>query len=219
MSTVRRAQSRLSLDRSVAGMMAATVVGYGLLAGEELTSHKAGMVTSLASYQSIVAALLVSTTVAKEFETGTIQWGLTQRLSRGAWLWWRTWPMLVFVALAGAGLGGVMAYVARHTPADMVAYLDRAQLVNGRWPLAVADIVLAAAIGILVGVTTRRVVPAAAISAAVVIALSYAASTGRGSLAPGLSVASAAWCIGAGEVLAAALVLALTARGLRRRDI
>jgi ABC-type transport system involved in multi-copper enzyme maturation permease subunit len=211
---------RFKLDRTIALVMLASVVVYAMVAAQELGGDSWGMVLSLAPYQAIIAAVLTAATIAREFEAGTVAFGLTQSMSRHGWLWWRIMFPLLLVAVGGIGLGAVVGFVHHQTPADMLVYLSPAAQAASHWQVPLADAVLSVAVGLLVAIVVRRVVAAVSVSALIVIAFTYVASLARDTFtiaAPGS--AAGGWVILAEELLVAAALFGAAVSALRRSDV
>jgi hypothetical protein len=212
--------ARFKLDKTIALIMLASVTAYAMVAAQELGGHSWGMLLSLAPYQAIIAAVLTAATIAREFEAGTVAFGLTQSMSRQGWLWWRTLFPLMLVALGGIGLGAVVGFVHHQTPANMLAHLPPAAQAASHWQVPLADAVLSVAVGLLVGIVARRVVAAVSLSALIVIAFTYVASLNRGAYtiaAPGS--AAGGWVILAEEVVLAAGLFGVAGLALRLSDV
>lgn len=211
---------RLKLDRTIALVMLASVVVFAMLAAKEVGGDSWGMVLSLAPYQAIIAAVLTAATIAREFESGTVAFGLTQSMSRHGWLWWRIMFPLLMIGVGGVGLGVVVGFVHHETPGTMLAYLTPAAQAASHWQVPLADAVLSVAVGLLVAIVARRVVAAVSVSALIVIAFTYVASLVRDSFtiaAPGS--AAGGWVILAEELLVAAALFGAAVAALRRSDV
>jgi hypothetical protein len=211
---------RFKLDRTIALVMLASVVAYAAAAVQELGGDNWGMVLSLAPYQAIIAAVLTAATIAREFEVGTVAFGLTQSMSRHGWLRWRIMFPLLLVAVAGIGLGAIVGLVHHQTPTNMLAYLPPAAQAASHWQVPLADAVLSVAVGLLVAIVARRVVAAVSVSTLIVIAFTYVASQVRDTFtiaAPGSTAAG--WVILAEELLFAAALFAAAVSALRRGDV
>lgn len=211
---------RFKLDRTIAVVMLASVVAYATAAAQEVGGDNWGMVLSLAPYQAIIAAVLTAATIAREFEGGTVAFGLTQSMSRHGWLRWRiTFPLLL-VAVAGIGLGAIVGLVHHQTPANMLAYLSPAALAASHWQVPLADGVLSVAVGLVVAIVARRVVAAVSVSALIVITFTYVASQVRDTFtiaAPGSTAGG--WVILVEELIFATALFGAAVSVLRRGDV
>jgi hypothetical protein len=211
---------RFKLDRTIALVMLASVVVYAIVAAQELGDDSWGMVLSLAPYQAIIAAVLTAATIAREFEGGTVAFGLTQSMSRHGWLRWRIMFPLLLVAGGGTGLGAVVGFVHHQTPANMLAHLPPAAQAASHWQVPLADAVLSVAIGLVVAIVVRRVVAAVSVSALIVMAFTYVTSLVRDTFTIAAPDSTAGgWVILAEELLVAAALFGAAVSALHRSDV
>jgi len=211
---------RVLLDRALTGFLVASVVVFAGLGVNEVTGSEWGMVRTLGQYQSVLIAVLMSSTLAQEFERGTIDWGLTQSVGRLRWLAWRMSVPTLAVMLGSLGLGLVMTIVHRATPEPWLNSLSAGELSSLEWQWPVGASMLALGIGTLTAMTTRRVVPAVSIAGPLMVIVNVAVDATRGRVMnPGDSATLGAWGGLGVQLVIAVLVTLIAGQVLRKVDL
>lgn len=211
---------REPLDRAFVRFMVASVAVFALLGLNEVSNDEWGMVRTLGQYQAVLVAILAASTLAQEFERGTIQWGLTQRVGRESWFIWRIAVPSLAVVAGSLGLGGVLAVVHKEMPSQWLSHLSDGELASLQWQTPVGAGLIALGMGALIGVITRRVVPAVSIAGAGMVALNVGTDWARNTfIEPGQNLAVASWVALGIQVVVTVVLLAVATLRLRRLDI
>jgi hypothetical protein len=200
--------------------MLGSVAVFALLGVNEVANNEWGMVRTLGQYQAVLVAILVASTVAQEFERGTILWGLTQRVGRASWFRWRIAVPGLAVIVGSAGLGLVLVVVHREMPSTWLSSLTHGELASLQWQTPVGAALVALGLGALIGVAMRRVVSAVSIAGAVMVALNVAGDKVRDTvIEPGQDLVVASWATLGIQVMVTVVLLALATTLLRRLDL
>jgi hypothetical protein len=211
---------REPLDRPFVLFMVASVAVFALLGLNEVSNDEWGMVRTLGQYQAVLVAILVASTFAQEFERGTILWGLTQRVRRESWFIWRIAVPSLAVTAGSMGLGMVLVVVHKRMPSEWLGHLTAGELASLQWQTPVGAGLIALGMGALIGIVTRRVVPAVSIAGAGMVGLNVAADWARNNfITPGQDLVVASWTALGIQGLVTVALLALAALLLKRLDI
>ena len=125
---------------------------------------------------AVIGAFAGAPLLARELETGTFRFAWTQGVGRLRWVFAHLVPGVLGVAVVSAGFGALIAWYDH----PLVASGIEPRLHTSAFPLTGVAVVgwalMSYALGVLVGLVTRRVVPALAVTLAVWTGLAFLAA-------------------------------------------